>query len=160
MNAYATSLPRAVLGLVAGTMTGAVLVMLWAQEGVDRFDATSFRHALTVFTYAAVLWAGGLLSVATLPWLALHRFGWRGWPSAIALGAVLTFLVVFGFLTNGFGLFVAESRFFAADSGGPTWVDGRLTAHGWFEAFQFAAICSAMGAVVGFAVWRVAYRRA
>lgn len=159
MNAYSTTLPQAMLGVVAGAVSGAVLVVLWSLVGMTRFDEYWLRHALAIFTYAAVLWAGGLILVATIPWSVLHHFGLRGWPIAIALGAILTFLVVFGFMTNGFGTYVAENGISAADSGGPTWVNGRLTPHGWVEAFQFAAICSAVGAAVGLVVWRVAYRR-
>lgn len=159
MKAYNTSLPRAMLGVVAGTMTGAVLVVLWSLLGMTWFDEHWPRHAITIFTYAASLWAGGLISVATIPWLVLHHYGLRSWLIAIVLGAILTFLVVFGFLTNGFGAYVAESGLSAADNGGPTWMDGRLTPHGWFEAFQFSAICSAVGAAVGLIVWRVAYRK-
>jgi hypothetical protein len=67
----------------------------------------------------------GLIVVAAAPWAILHHYGMRGWPVAIGLGAVLTFLVVFGFLTNGFGAYVASGNLSAADSGGPTWVNGR-----------------------------------
>ena len=46
----------------------------------------------------------------------------------------------------------------AADGGGPTWVQGCLTWHGWAEAAEFALVCSALGGLVGLAVWRTAYR--
>ena len=147
------------LGILAGVITGAVLVMLWSIVGMTKFDEYWLRHGLSMFMYAASVWAAGLVLVAPVPWLLLHHCGLRGWPVAVVLGLVLTFLVVFGFLTNGFGAYVSEIGFSAADNGGPTWVDGRLTPHGWFEAFQFSAMCSAVGTAVGLAVWRVAYRR-
>lgn len=147
------------LGIVSGVITGAVIVTLWSFVGMARFDENWLRDALAIFTYAASVWAAGLILVAVIPWSLLHHCGLRGWPIAIVLGLVLTFVVVFGFLTNGFGAYVSESSFSAADNGGPTWVDGRLTPHGWFEAFQFSGICSAVGAAVGLAVWRTAYRR-
>lgn len=159
MNAYRTTLPRAILGIVSGVLTGAVLVTLRSFVGMTQFDEYWLRDALAVFTYAAIVWAAGLILVAVIPWSLLHHCGLRGWPIAIILGLVLTFVVIFGFLTNGFGAYVSDSVFSAADNGGPTWVDGRLTPHGWFEAFQFSAICGAVGATVGLAVWRVAYRR-
>ena len=159
MNTYSTSLPRAVFGVAAGVMTGSVLVMLWSFVGMTQVDEHWLRHALSVFRFAAGVWAAGLILLASVPWALLHYYGLRGWPIAIVLGVVLTFVVVFGFLTNGFGAYSAQYDVSIADSGGPTWVRGRLTPHGWFEAFQFAAICSAVGAVVALAVWRVAYRR-
>ena len=160
MGAYTTSLPRAAMGIAAGVMTGAAFVALWSLVGVSAIHPYLLRDALTIFAFAAVVWAAGLIAVAAVPWAILHHYEHRSWPVAVALGAVLTFVVVFGFLTNGFGAYVRSGNISAADSGGPTWVNGRLTAHGWMEAFIFAAICSAAGAVVGFAVWRTAYRRA
>ena len=159
MKAYSTSVPRALLGILTGVLTGAVLVTMWSFVGMARLDDYWLRHAFSIFTYAAIVWTAGLTLVAVIPWALLHRCGLRGWPIAIILGLVLTFLVVFGFLTNGFGTIASESGFSAVDSGGPTWIDGRRTPHGWFEAFQFSAICAVVGAAVGLAVWRVAYRR-
>ena len=159
MVTYTTSLPRAALGIAAGVITGAALVTLWDRVGVSGIHEYWLRDALFIFTYAAVVWAAGVLVVALVPWAFLHHYGLRGWPVAVTLGAVLTFIVVCGFLTNGFGAYVASGNFSAADNGGPTWVSGRLTSHGWGEAIRFAAICSAMGAVVGLVVWRTAYRR-
>lgn len=160
METYTTSLPRAALGIAAGVITGAALITLWSFEGMTTYDEHWLRHGLAVFMYAAVVWAAGLIVVAAVPWAFLHHYELRGWPVAIGLGAILTFLVVFGFLTNGFGAYAASGNLSAADNGGPTWVNGRLTSHGWSEAFIFAAICSAAGAVVGLVVWRTAYRRA
>ena len=160
MAAYTTSLPRAAMGVAAGIVTGAAFVALWSLVGVSAVHPYLLRDALVVFVYAAVVWSAGLIVLAAVPWAILHHYEYRNWPVAVALGAILTFIVVSGFLTNGFGAYAGTGSFSAADSGGPTWVDGRLTTHGWSEAFLFAAICGAAGAVVGFVVWRTAYRRA
>lgn len=77
----------------------------------------------------------------------------------MALGAALTFVVVFGFLTHGFGAYESSGNFSASDNDGQTWNNGRLTLHGWGVPFRFVAICSMVGAVVGLAVWRAANRR-
>jgi hypothetical protein len=87
----------------------------------------------------------------------LHSNGFRGWPAAVALGATLTFVVALGLLTNAFGL-IDSIISSAADAGGPTWVEGRLTPHGWAEASKFSLMCSALGGLVGLAVWRTAFR--
>jgi MFS family permease len=162
MDAYETNLPRAALGIAMGTIAGAGLVTLFAVLT----DIEYFREygrqtdaGLLVFIYAAFAWGAGLMLFAPVPWAILHHYGARTWPVAMALGAFLTFAVVVGLITNGFGLIVASPGFSAADNGGPTWIDGRLTRHGWAEAVKVALACSVAGAVVGLLVWRTAYRR-
>lgn len=159
MSTYATTFPRALLGLVSGVVTGATLVTLWSFAGSGDVHPNLVSEAAFVFTFAAAFWATGLTIVAALPWLCLDHYGLRGWTVAVALGVVLTFLVVIAILTNGFGLLTASGSFSAADNGGATWIDGRITPHGWATAFQFSAVCAAIGGIVGLAVWRTAYRR-
>ena len=160
MGTYTTSLGRAAMGLAAGTLTGAALIALWSMVGANAVDAVLLRGAVVVFVYAAVIWAMGLIVVAVVPWSILHRYEYRSWPVAVGLGAILTFIVVSGFLTNGFGAYTGSGGLSVADSGGPTWVNGHLTSYGWRQALSFAAICSVAGAIVGFVVWRTAYRTA
>ncbi len=158
---YATNLQRAALGVLVGTITGAILVAIWSFWGNTDFQYLReywHRDALIVFTYAAFVWAAGLTIVAPGPWVMLHRNGLRSWWVAVVLGATLTFVVALGLLTDGFGLISFSNITSAADSGGPTRIDGRLTPHGWAEASKFALICSMLGAFVGLAVWRTAYR--
>ena len=160
-NVHEASLPRAALALAVGTLTGASLVTLFA----ILTDLEYFREygrqtdaALLVFIYAATIWAAGLWLVAPLPWAILHRYTKRTWSTAVTFGIVLTFVVALGLFTKGFNMFGVVEGFSASDSGGPTWVDGRLTQHGWVEAIKVALACSVAGALVGFAVWRIAYR--
>ena len=157
---YTTNLPRAALAILVGTIVGAILVTLWSFWGNTNFQYLREywqRDALIVFTYAAFVWAAGLFVVAPGPWAMLHRNGFRGWWAAVGLGATLSFVVTLGLLTNAFGL-IDSTISSAADGGGPTWVEGRLTRHGWAEASEFALVCSALGGLVGLAVWRTAYR--
>ena len=158
---HTTNLPRAALAIVVGTIVGAILVALWSFWGntdLQYLREYWHRDALIVFSYAAFVWAAGLIVVAPGPWAILHYNGMRSWWIAIALGAILTFVVAFGLITRGFNLFVVSDGFSSSDNGGPIWIDGRLTPHGWAEASQFALICSALGSIVGLAVWRTAYR--
>src|SRR5262249_45232351 len=83
-----------------------------------------------------MVWLFGLILFASVPWWLLHKLGQRDWLTAVLLGIVLTvavwFLVVPGIsFQAGTIRAVAES------------------------ALRFAAA----GAIVGFIVWRVAYRR-
>ena len=158
---YTTNLSSAALAIVVGTIVGAILVALWSFWGnTDLQYLRDYwqRDALIVFSYAAFVWATGLIVVAPGPWAILHHNGVRSWWVAIALGAILTFVVALGLITRGFNLLAVADSFSASDNGGPTWIDGRLTRHGWAEASQFAIICSALGGFVGLAVWRTAYR--
>lgn len=158
---YTTNLPRAALAILVGIIAGAILVALWSFWGntdLQYLREYWHRDALIVFTYAAFVWAAGLIVVAPGPWAMLHRKGIRDWWVAVALGATLTFVVTLGLLTDCFGLIHFSNISSAADSGGPTRVDGRLTRHGWVEASKFALVCSALGGLVGLVVWRTAYR--
>ena len=142
-------------------ITGASLVTLWFLSGVTDLQwlrQYGLQNGLLIFAYAACVWAAGLILVASVPWAILHYNEKRSWRVAVALGALLTFVVTFGLITNGFGLIVS-GNFSAGDAGGPAWVDSRLTLHGWADAFQTALVCSAAGALVGLVVWRTAYRR-
>ena len=158
---YTTNLPRAALAILVGTTAGAILVALWSFWGSTdpQYLREHWRRdALIVFTYAAFVWAAGLVIVAPGPWVMLHRNGMRSWWVAVVLGITLTFVVTLGLLTDCFGLIQSSIISSAADGGGPTRIDGRLTRHGWAEASKFSVICSALGGLVGLAVWRTAYR--
>ena len=124
MAAYTTTLPRAAMGLSSGIVAGATLVALWSLVEMAEFDTVLFRGALVVFAYAAVIWAAGLIVVAAVPWAILHYYEFRDWPVAVGLGATLSFIVVSGFLTNGFGAYTGSGDLSASDSGGPTRVMG------------------------------------
>ena len=158
---YETSLPRAALGLPVGTIAGAALVTvaLLPVHDLAYFLTYGLPTVAAVFIYAIFFWAVGLALVAPVPWVLLHHRRWRGWPSAMTLGVVLTFIVTFGMFTHWFGLDVPAGLVAASDSGGRTVIDGRLTPHGWFAGLQLALACSAAGALVGLVVWRTAYRR-
>lgn len=158
-----TGLPRAALALVAGAATGAVLVALWSLQGQAAtwgpgyVAANGLRTGATVFLLAMMAWLLGLICFASLPWWALHRLGRRGWPSAILLGAVLTFAVGLAGLTGGFGLLLGSASSVAVD-GGSLVVDGRLTEHGWRSAISGSLLLAVAGAAAGAVIWRVAYR--
>lgn len=157
---YETSVLRAVLALIVGAVAGGVIVSAVLSISFT-MDAPGARFspalALLIFVYAFVVWGAGLFAIAPLPWIALHVTHRRGWPYAVILGGLATFVTMLAFLTNGFGL-VNRSGFSATDAVGPTWIDGWITGRGWLEAAEMAGIVALIGTVVGFAVWRVAYR--
>jgi hypothetical protein len=144
MVAYNTSLPRAALGIIAGTIAGAFLVTLvvaFAQRDINILQ-------ILVFMWAALFWAAGLILIAPLPWAVLHHYQLRSWQAALVLGAVLTPLVVLGLNAYGMPLI-----------GSSIWAGGRLRPNAGVEAIKIFLYCSAGGALVALVAWRTAYRR-
>src|SRR5947209_4016765 len=155
------TLMRAVAGLFVGAVSGTVLVVAYALvDGLQatHYSAPDFGSLYVILIAATIVWTLGLLVIAPLPWWLLHAAGSRSWLTAIALGFVLTFVVVLAALTHGFGLSI-EEPFSVRDFGGATWLDGKLTPHGWQEALTGAYMCALAGAIVGYVVWKVAYRK-
>lgn len=159
MATYTTDVPRCLLALPAGALAGAVLTSLWSVWGWQGVLADAAPSALSVLVYAAAIWGAGLAVIATPPWAGLHLLGWREWWVAALLGAALTFLAVLTLMTGLYGLHMSGASFSAGDGGGRTWDNGALTAYGLVQAVKLAGACSAMGAIVGLVVWRIAYRR-
>lgn len=165
---YTTSLPRAALGLTAGAITGAGLVVLWhlwesaLGFGLSYALTDGVRQGTTIFAVALAVWTVGLIALGLPLWWLLHRRGWRHWAVAAAAGAALTFVAFLGMQTRLFDLLPppADATYSASDAGGPTVIDNRRTAHGWWVAFEAALAFGAGGIPVALVVWRIAYRRA
>lgn len=158
---YETTFPRAALALLVGIAAGTVLVTAaFILSDIEYFRQWGLKTGTIpiIVVYSAVLLSFGLLLVAPLPWFICHRAGQRGPVAAVVLGVVLTFIVALGLLTYGFGL-LGSSGFSAADSGGATWKDGVLTAHGWVESAKASGVVALFGPPIALVVWRVAYRR-
>jgi hypothetical protein len=143
-------------------LTGALLVAAyvvveeWVNGGFK--ETPDFAFAAIIAVSSGVVWAAGLIVIAALPWYVLHTKGYRGWSAAAVLGFALTFVTVMAATTNGFGL-LPKFVFSSWDNGGAVWIDGELTAHGWANALQGAAMCGVAGAIAGLTVWRTAYRK-
>ena len=155
LKTYETNLRRAAGGLCLGGIAGAALVTLY----IVQIEGGHPRNILSFFTFSAFVWAVGLVLVAPLPWFILHSNRMRGWQVAVALGAVLTFIVALGLTTGGFGLLNFAGIGSADTTNTPSWIDAPPTLEAWMESIQAAALCSAAGVVVAFVIWRTAYRR-
>ncbi|MCZ0738226.1 hypothetical protein [Phreatobacter sp. AB_2022a] len=159
---YQATPSRAVLGIAGGAAVGAVAVVALLLgiplylEGESFADRVRFPTVAFAAAVAFAIWAVGLSIVAVPCWRILHRRGWRDWRAAIALGFALTFLANLA-LSTGFG-FGFGSGYSAGDGGGMTVVNGRMTIHGWSRALAGALFLSPLGMLVGWAVWRIAYR--
>jgi hypothetical protein len=164
---YRTSVSRAIGALCLGAILGASIVTadyvrtLLQTFGREHVQQYGLRKSAIIFAAAAMVWFVGLAVVGTPFWSLFHRLGWRRWPAAMALGAILSFVVSLGIFTAGFGVIppAPGSSFSASDSGGPTVINNKLTAHGWARALNDALLLGACGTAVGWVVWRTAYRR-
>lgn len=166
-ESYSTNPSRVILSLVAGSVTGALLIALWYLWGTAQNLGTQYildyglRPSSTVFTVALVVWAVGLTVFGLPLWWLLHKLRLRHWLVAAVVGATVTFLVGFGIETRALELIPppSNSTYSAGDAGGPTIIDNTLTPHGWWAAFRGSLMLSAGGILVALAIWRVAYRR-
>jgi hypothetical protein len=100
----------------------------------------------------------GLLVLGAPAWWLLHRFGFRGRGAAIALGAILTFAV-----TAAPGAYQEiwpkpQTQSEKSRPGNGINAEREGSQRGWHGTFVFAAALSIAGGIVGYAVWRVAYR--
>ena len=97
--AHDANLPRAVLALAVGTMTGASLVTLVAVlTDPITFVSTVIGRTprFLVFIYAGFVWAPGFAFLPPVPWAILHHYKKQSWPIAVSFGTVLTFVVTLG----------------------------------------------------------------
>ncbi len=166
---YQTTRDRVVLALLIGpAVAGLATVIAITQSHGGGGDVN--LHGLSDVLVGLWIWAV-ILFFASLPyamgavllgspiWWLLHRIGYRGPLVALALGAVLSFLVVTAGESSHFVLPSSDGHTFRSDEGGVLVDSGRLTAYGWTKLLTYAAKISAGGALGGLVIWRVAYRR-
>lgn len=154
----------ALLGLLSGALAGTGLSViwrlsyLWELRGVKSFVAWTIEAACLSGLLLFPVWTMGLAILAGVPWLVLRRIR-RGSALALiavsaglaALGQICYFGIAFGHLQNG--------GFSVADGGGPTWLNGALTPHGWQTAIVSAITSGAMVGAATFVAWRVSHRK-
>jgi|GEM_PF-2285257 len=159
---YQTSPTRAFIGLAFGALLGALIVTgsylfgLWHVHGMDHFKQYWFSKGFGIFKIALMFWGSGLVLLAAFPWWLLHRWHYRGWRSAAALGFGLTFGL--HAVLTGYSSWSMDNYSFW-DSGGATVLDGVRNPYGWKVLFLDTLRLSAVSALIGVVIWRIAYRR-
>ena len=164
---YNTRSSHIVLSVIAGAVTGGVLIALdyvWGTGrnlGIPYLVEYGLRPTITVFVVALIIWAIGIIVVALPIWWVLHKLRLRHWSVAVLGGLVTTFVVGFALQTRGFELVTwpGSGTLSASDSGGPTVVDNHLTPHGWWNAAEGSLELGAAGSLVALVGWLVAYRK-
>lgn len=130
-----------------------------ARENPSHHIQNVLGNALFFGTVAAVVSLVLLVFVAGPVWSYLHDKHMRKLWHAMLLGATLLSLTAFLSLTGG-GDGTSQSLIGATDGNGIwIWRYGNMTKAGWVNAIYISAWCSLIGAMIGGAIWRVAYRK-
>jgi hypothetical protein len=171
---YATTIPRALLALVAGAVTGTLVFLLELgillalrpnklQEMAD-FVGTTYLDLLQL-TATAVLsfFAGGLLVVGAPLWALLHFLKRRDWYYAVALGAGLCAagFFVMALWNPDFTPAVSLVSFLTEEFGGLVWNNeaNQFNEEGWQAILRGTTLLAVAGALSGLTLWKIAYRR-
>ncbi len=143
LRGYETSLDRAGLALGAGGLLGGAFASVLVALGGS---PTPFSIVVG-FVIGTVITAMAVVAVAGPLWLVAHALGRRGPGSAILVGAVAGFALFLGGQTYGFGLYTMPAT------------DTQTLIFRWISAVATSLILSGISALIGFTMWRVAYRR-
>lgn len=123
--------------------------------------------AVSAFLFVLALWTfniGVFFAVfAGIPWAVFHLIGFRSWWIAPLAGFAVAFAIAFYMTTQG-GQSYPELQTSTWIQGRATIIDGRLTPYGQSlygpeAAIRNGVLFGAVGAVIGFILWRIAYRR-
>jgi hypothetical protein len=140
---YATTLDRAGWALGVGGLLGGVMAMLLLAMG----GGATFGSLCLALLLGGLLSALGVTAVAGPIWLILHALGHRGPRAAASVAAGTAFAVFLAGQTHVFGL-----------SPNPP-SDARTLAMRWLSGAGTSVLLAGLAALVGLAMWRVAYRR-
>lgn len=141
---YQASIDRAGWALALGSAMGGSIILLLLLRG-GQHDPAALAAGWTI---GSLFSAFAIVGVAGPVWLAMHFAGLRrAWHAALA-GAITAMLVSLGAQTWGFRLY---DRVLLEDA---AWLY-RLA-----SALATSALLAAIAALIGLAMWRVAYRPA
>ena len=140
---YQASLDRAGFALVAGGIVGGV----FAAGLVTIGSGLAPLEMIVGFVVGAVITAMAAVAIGGPVWLVCHVFGLRGPVMAVLVGALAGFALFLGGQTYGFGLFEMPVT------------DAQTLLFRWISAVATSLILALVAALIGWTMWRVAYRR-
>ncbi len=165
---YVTTPGRVGLSLGGGALTGAVLLSLYMTLSTLPYvtlappvDAAGLWWILLLeILILAVVWLLGLVLIGLPAWLVLHYLGLRHWLWAVSAGAVLTSATAYVIAIES-GVFYGVAGFTEYDGIDPiTLTESELASRKQQTALFASFVLGVIGAAVGFAIWRIAYRPA
>lgn len=139
--------------------TGQYLIGVYDVLGFEHIRAYGISKGLRLFGLAGAGWLLGLAVLAAPAWAILHKRRITSWFAFLLLGAGVPFVLLFALSTHlGLSRAGQTPHLNAWEDGGPTFIDNQITPHGWWVGLTTALSFGAEGAVVGLAVWSVAYQ--
>ncbi len=143
LHKYDTTLDRVGFALaIGGLLGGGFATGLIAAGG-----PTSTVGLIVGFVVGTVISAMTVVAVVGPIWLVCHIIGKRGPGTAMLIGAIAGFALFLGGQTYGFGMFDAP----------PT--DALTLLFRWLSGAATSLVLAFVSALIGLAMWRVAYRR-
>ncbi|MBO9624248.1 MAG: hypothetical protein J7500_16180 [Sphingomonas sp.] len=139
---YDTSIDRAGLALGVGSMLAGGIILGLLLLGGQR-DPLALAWGWVI---GCVVSACAITAVAGPLWLVMHVAGLRSARYAALVGAVTVMAVFVGAQTYGFGLFAMPA------------MDNQTWLYRIASAVGSSALLAALAALIGVAMWRVAYR--
>jgi hypothetical protein len=171
--AYETTRKRIGWAIAAGVLGGTLLMQCAmilpdaiASWGTPDFMPVSWgdaaRQMLLTFVFIGVVFTFFLVTVGGPFWVVFHRLGWRSWRAAMLLGGIASFTVSLLVIVAPIWMMALTpgSTYSAADGGIDSVVNNHITSHGWALYLTQSAYIAAAGALTGWLIWRVAYRKA
>lgn len=140
---YDSSIDRAGLALGAGAVLAGALVCGLLAMGGARDPMLLAKGWVLGSLFGGI----AITAVAGPLWLVMHVAGLRRPRHAALVGAVTAMAIFVGAQTYGFGLFERPPM----DNG--AWL------YRWLSAVASSAVLAGLAALIGLAMWRVAYRR-
>src|SRR5688572_22809673 len=172
---YATTIPRALLALVLGAVTGTLVfllelgILLALQPNklpeMANYVGTTYLDLLQLTATAVfTFFAGGLLVVGAPLWALLHFLRRRDWYYAVALGSGLCAVgfFVMALWNPDFTPAVSLVSFLTEEFGGLVWSneENQFNAEGWQAIGRGTALLAVAGGFSGLTLWKIAYRKA
>jgi hypothetical protein len=140
---YDASIDRAGFALAAGAAVGGLFAAILVSIGTGPQPFAM----LVGFVVGMVITAMLAVAVGGPIWLVCHVFGRRGPGMAALVGAIAGFALFLGGQTYGFGVFEMPVT------------DAQTLLFRWLSAIATSLVLALVAALIGWTMWRVAYRR-
>ena len=143
LRAYEASLDRAGLALGAGGLVGGAFAAVLVGIG----SGIAVVGLIVGFVIGVLITMMAAIAIGGPVWILCHALALRGPGTAVAVGALAGFALFLGGQTYGFGLFDMPVT------------DPQTLLFRWMSAVATSLVLALVSALIGWTMWRVAYRR-